>query len=62
MSTPGQVAYEAYATVLHDTVLLEPWRRLLWLDRMAWDAAAQAVLEAFMASAGPLDTGQDDTP
>lgn len=62
--TPGQIAYEAYARV---QATAGDWRRptpfasLQALTRQGWDAAAQAVLEAFVSSARPLDTAQEET-
>ena len=53
--TPGQIVYEAYCafgariTKTHAT----RWNWLAPIEHAQWEAAAQAVLEAFVSSARP---------
>jgi hypothetical protein len=61
--TPGQVAYAAYVAAFRPSVL----RYVTALfrppfgveEQRAWDAAAQAVLEAFVSSAQRLTPPED---
>lgn len=49
LKTPGQVNYEAYRAVRyaeHVVVYAPPWAQLFPVQQAAWEAAAQAVLEA----------------
>lgn len=43
--TPGQLCYETYCRAMHDPLIV-PWRTVLPASKVAWEAAAQAVLDA----------------
>ena len=61
--TPGQIAYEAFFRTKAGTSVAQTvawgYERLEWVDRQGWDAAAQAVLEAFVSSARPVPLAKD---
>ena len=53
--TPGEVAYAAYVTAVEWEAVPRPiltamWQRLKPAEQRAWDAAAQAVLEAWQTA------------
>ena len=55
--TPGQIAYETcMRTMFPETPqhAALAWRFVETKDRAAWEAAAQAVLEAFVSSTRPV--------
>lgn len=52
--TPGQIAYAAYMAVLALGFPMD-FAALPDTSRLAWDAAAQAVLTAFVQSTRPID-------
>ena len=60
--TPGQIAYEAFWRVLAPRYgdLHTPYGGITPLQVEAWDAAAQAVLEAFVSSAAPRALPRED--
>lgn len=63
--TPGQVAYEAYVAAAHPVVgdALMRWEDTNMRYRAIWEAAAQAVMTAWIASPDwPTPQPQEDTP
>ena len=62
--TPGQLAYEAFWRVLAPRYgdMHTPYGGITSLQVEAWEAAAQAVLEAFVSSTRPLPLEQESKP
>jgi hypothetical protein len=62
--TPGQFAYEAYSTFGARVTTYPPtlWSWLAPVEHAQWEAAAQAVLEAFVSSSTPVPLAKEDTP
>ena len=58
--TPGQIAHETYWRTFADRPPTLPWEQLIPDNRDAWEAAAQAVLEAFVSSAQRLAPPQEE--
>lgn len=57
----GQLAYETYAQLLQTQWPMAVWARLSRLERYAWEAAAQAVLD--LRDFPPLDlTPREEEP
>ena len=59
--TPGQRAHETYWRTFSGRPPSLPWDQLIPDNRAAWEAAAQAVLEAFVAGAAPQPL-DEETP
>ena len=57
--TPGQIGYEAYWHV-RQMPTLRGWADLPSYQQFAWEAAAQAVLDAFLSSATRLEPPQEE--
>ena len=61
--TPGERAYAAYARLMQPHHAMSLWGFLPPYCQAAWEAAAQAVLTAWIASPDwPTPQPQEDTP
>jgi hypothetical protein len=63
--TPGQLCYEAYCALtprLYPTARLMAWDEMLPVEHRAWEAAAEAVITAWIASPDWPTPPPEDTP